>query len=392
MKSRSHISRTVLVLGIASLCADLSSEMIYPLLPVFLSTVIGASVLQLGIIEGVAESVAAMGKLVSGFWADRVRRRKPFLVWGYSISSFIRPLIGLSSTWVMVLACRFIDRIGKGLRTSPRDALIADVTPSHQRGAAFGFHRAMDHAGAVGGPLIASALLLIPGMSLRNVFLFAAIPAVVTMLVLIIFLKEPARPAPIKVEGRFRLSDFKFFNKNLRTFLLALLLFTLGNSTDAFILVRLNQAGIEMKWIAGLWSLHHVVKMVSTYYGGRLSDSWGRKGPMVLGWLLFAAVYVGFALVESAGALVAVFLIYGVFYGLTEPTEKAIIADIAPAEQRGSAFGSYHFVMSIAALPASLIFGLIWQKVGMEAAFGFGAALALIAALILRTIPVRAPA
>ncbi|HQF87419.1 MAG TPA: MFS transporter [Acidobacteriota bacterium] len=378
-----RLPAAVVALGVVSFCNDLSSEMIYPLLPLFLATTMGARAWVIGLIEGVAESTAAALKLVAGLLADRVRRRKPMLLAGYGISAAARPLIGLAGAWPFVLAMRFADRVGKGVRTSPRDALIADVTAPEIRGAAFGFHRAMDHAGAVVGPLAAAALLVGAGLELGQVFLLAAIPGVAVLVVLVAGVREPARAAPAAPPAWGVRRDWRGLGRPFHRFLLAMLVFTLGNSADAFLLLRLAQSGVPEAWVAVLWSLHHVVKMAATYVGGRLSDRLGRRRMVLAGWAVYAAVYLVFAAGPSMPGLVAAFMVYGIYFGLTEPVEKAWVADLAPTALRGAAFGSYHAVVGLGALPASLVFGLVWQAWGAPAAFGLGAALAAAAAALL---------
>jgi len=410
------LPRTVVALGFVSFLTDFSSEMIYPLLPVFLSSVLGAGAVTLGVIEGIAESTASLLKVVSGAWTDRTRRRKPFLVAGYGLAGAVRPLIGLATTWPFVLAMRFCDRVGKGVRSAPRDALIADVTGAEQRGAAYGLHRAMDHAGAVAGPLAAALLLTALGLSMRAVFLLAAIPAAAVMVVLGFSVKEKRAPAAADASAahgatleaasaerapwraraaraggrasgaRAALAEalgWTEFPPRLRLLLVAVFIFTLGNSTDAFLLLRMKDAGLSAAAIALLWSLHHVVKMLSTYYGGRWSDRAGRGALLLLGWAFYAAIYLAFGWVHSRNLMIAIFLAYGLYFGLTEPAEKAWVADLAPAHLRGRAFGAYHLVIGLGALPASLLFGLLWKAFGVAAAFTVGAAFALLASLLL---------
>ena len=378
-----RIPRTVIALGVVSLLTDLSSEMVYPLLPIFLSTVLGAGALALGLIEGAAESTAALLKVVSGVWTDRTQRRKPLVVAGYSLSGMMRPLIGLATAWPAVMVLRFADRVGKGLRTSPRDALIADVTDEGARGAAYGFHRAMDHAGAVLGPLVAALLLNAAGLPLRQVFLLSAIPAVAVLAVLLLGVKEPQIHHTKAAEATTVLAPWSALGADYRRLLIAVLVFTLGNSTDAFLLLRLSETGVPAAGIALLWSAHHVVKMIANYYGGRLSDRIGPRAMVRAGWLFYAAIYVMFGWLSSAPWLIAVFLAYGIYFGLTEPAERAWVASLAPANLRGTAFGWYHGAVGLAALPASVVFGLLWQQWGATVAFSVGAVLAAFAALLL---------
>ena len=378
-----RIPRTVIALGVVSLLTDLSSEMIYPLLPIFLASVLGAGAMALGLIEGVAESTAALLKVASGIWTDRTRRRKPLVVAGYTLSGMMRPLIGLAAAWPAVLALRFADRVGKGLRTSPRDALIADVTDSGTRGTAYGFHRAMDHAGAVLGPLVAAALLNFAGLPLRQVFLLSAIPAVAVLVVLLLRVEEPPHPRAESPAGPSLLAPWSALGPDYRRLLLAVLVFTLGNSTDAFLLLRLSQTGVSTAGIALLWSAHHVVKMIANYFGGQLSDRVGPRAMILAGWLFYAAIYLTFGWLHSAPWLIAVFLAYGIYFGLTEPAERAWVASLVPPPLRGTAFGWYHCAIGLAALPASVAFGLLWQQWGVAVAFSTGAVLAALAAILL---------
>jgi MFS family permease len=380
----SRLPRTVLALGAVSLLTDLSSEMIYPLLPVFLAGVLGAGPAALGVIEGLAESTASLLKIASGYWTDRSGRRKPLVLFGYSVSGLCRPLIGLAPSWPWVLGLRFGDRVGKGLRTSPRDALIADSVDPDERGAAFGFHRSMDHAGAVLGPLVAAGLLAL-GLSLRQVFLLAAVPAAAVVVAIIAAVPDPRPLAPAREPGRG--IQGTSLSPGFKRLLAAVVLFTLGNSTDAFLLLRLAQAGLGASTVALLWSAHHVVKMAATYLGGRASDRLGRRLPLLAGWVYYAATYAGFAWAPTAGWTVALFLAYGVYYGLTEPVERAWAADLAPAGLRGRAYGLYHGAVGLAALPASLLFGFLWNAFGAPTAFLTGAGLALAAALCLAAVP-----
>ncbi len=373
------ITGNILIFGLVSFLTDFSSEMIYPLLPVFLTTVLGAGPAFLGIIEGVAESTASLLKLVSGIISDRVGDRKNLVLSGYGISSLARPLIAAATGPLAVLFIRFADRIGKGIRTSPRDALIADsVDPAH-RGKAYGFHRSMDHAGAIVGPLAATFLLASVTSSLRAVFWLSAIPGVLAVLLIIFKVREVERKR-VSSDGSF----LRAFPKGrLRTYIIILFIFTLGNSSDAFLLLKAGQLGVKPVIIPLLWAFFHVVKMSASMPFGALSDRVGRRSIIVSGWVVYALAYVGFAFATSELHIWLLFAFYGLFYGLTEGVEKALLTDIAGPGERGSAFGWYNFAVGIGALPASLLFGLIWQGVSPVAAFGFGACLALVAALLL---------
>jgi MFS family permease len=373
-----RLPRTVIALGAVSLLTDLSSEMIYPLLPVFLTTVLGAGPLAIGAIEGAAESVAALLKLASGWWSDRVPRRKPLLIAGYGMASLVRPLVGLAQGVGQVLAVRLIDRVGKGIRGAPRDALIADAVDASQRGRAYGFHRAADHTGAVAGPIVAYALLTWGGISLRTVFLLAAIPAAAAMIALIFGVRESARAAS---KGKAPDLAWSGLDRKFWAYLGVLLLFTLGNSTDALLILRANELGVSVALIPILWAVLHVVKAVSSTPGGVLSDRLGRRPLIISGWLVYAAVYLGFAYASATWHAWGLFIIYGLYFGLTEGVEKALVADLVPAAVRGAAFGWYNLTIGLAALPASLIFGGLWQAYGAATAFVVGASLALVAAI-----------
>jgi len=380
MKLFRNLPGTVVIFGLVSLLTDISSEMIYPLLPVFLATTIGAGPAFLGIIEGVAETTAAMVKLYSGMVSDRVTSRKGLVLAGYGLSALARPLIALAGSAGQVLAIRFVDRTGKGVRTAPRDALIADTVPIGDRGRAYGFHRSMDHAGALIGPLLAALLLYGVTSDLRTVFLLAAIPGFLAVLLIILKVhdirREPATGPASQVLGR--LPDGR-----LRPYLLILFLFTLGNSSDAFLLLKASQVGVPTVRIAQLWAFFHLVKMLSAMPFGALSDRIGRRGVIVAGWSTYALAYAGFALASSETQIWVLFALYGLFYGMTEGVEKAYVADLANPAERGHAFGWFNFAVGIGALPASLIFGLVWQWRGSHAAFLYGGLLAGMAALLL---------
>lgn len=383
------ISGNVLILGLVSFLTDVSSEMIYPLLPLFVATLPGGSAAFLGLIEGAAETTAALLKLVSGSYSDRIRSRKGLVLGGYGLSALARPLIALAASPLGVLLVRVSDRVGKGVRTSPRDALIADSSPPDGRGKAFGFHRSMDHAGAVLGPLLATAALYLLADDLRTVFWLAGIPGILAVALILLKVREVPREAaplsPVK-----KLLPGPLPRGPIRGYLAILLLFTLGNSSDAFLLLKAGQSGMSASRVALLWTAFHVVKMLATMPFGALSDRIGRKRVIICGWTVYALAYGGFALAVSQWQIWCVFLFYGLFYGLTEGVEKALMADLAPPALTGTAFGWYNLALGVGALPASLLFGGIWSWAGPAAAFCFGAVLAGVAALLLVLLPVTA--
>jgi MFS family permease len=373
-----RLGRNVIALGVVSFLTDVSSEMIYPLLPVFLTAVLGADAAFVGAIEGAAETTAALLKLASGWWSDKVRRRKPLVVLGYGIASIARPLVAVAQTATQVLVIRVSDRVGKGIRNSPRDALIAESVDPTIRGRAFGFHRAMDNAGGILGPLIAFAVLTWHFAALRTVFWLAAIPAALSVIVLVAFVRDVRRAAPM-ADGK-SLDLTQPMGARFWKVLGVIFLFTLGNSTDAFLLLRANQLGVPVALAPILWAALHVVKTASNVPGGALSDRVGRRPTLIAGWLLYAAVYVGFALADTPWEAWALFAAYGVFFGLTEGSERALVADMVALERRGTAFGWYYLAIGLGALPASLLFGFVWDRAGAPAAFIMGASLALAAA------------
>lgn len=374
------LPRNVKLLGLASLLNDVASEMIFPLMPQFLITVLGGNRFHLGIIEGVADSASSLLKLWSGAWSDRDGRRKRFVVFGYTLAALVRPVTGLVTGPWQLFAVRTADRIGKGIRTSPRDAFLADSTDPGMRGRAFGFHRAMDHLGAAIGPLLAAAFLLAWPGRLRLLFLLTIVPGLLVVALLVFGLRE--RPASNPPRERPRLS-LKPFDRNFRVYLLALVVFTLGNASDAFLLVRAGELGVPVAALPLLWCAFHVVKSGGNLLAGRAVDRLGTRPLILSGWVLYAAIYLAFALASTAWQVWVVFLGYGLVYALIEPAEKTLVANLAGAERRGLAFGWFNFVIGFAALPSSLIFGWLYERHGALAAFGWGSSLALLAAVLL---------
>ena len=368
-----------MALAAVSFLTDVSSEMIYPLLPVFLTTVLGANASFIGAIEGAAETTAALLKLASGWWSDRVQRRKPLVLAGYVIASAMRPLVALATSASQVLVIRVADRVGKGIRNAPRDALIAESVDPSIRGRAFGFHRAADHAGGVLGPLIAFAVLSWQIAELRTVFWLAAIPGVLSVLVVALGVRDIPRRANATQAGLPDLTQP--LGARFWRVLAAIFAFTLGNSTDAFLLLRAHQVGVPVALAPILWAALHLVKSAASTPGGALSDRIGRRPTLVMGWTLYAAVYLGFAFADAAWHAWVLFAVYGVFFGLTEGSERALIADLVPLERRGTAFGWYNLAIGLGALPASVLFGLVWDRSGSGVAFMMGATMAILAAI-----------
>jgi MFS family permease len=383
------LPRPVWLLGWASLFTDAATEMIYPLLPVYLSRVLGAGAVSLGVIEGVAEGVNSILKIASGRLSDRWSRRKPVVIAGYLLSSLARPFIAGTSSWMQVLAIRVIDRTGKGIRGAPRDAMLAEFAAPTTRGRVYGFHRAMDHAGAVIGPLIAAAFLLVWPGQYRPLFALTIVPGALAVWMLFKVPEQAsASPEPRIANHKSQITNHKSqisegLPPRLWAVLSIILVFSLGNSADAFLLLRLSSALGNDAYLPLLWSSLHVVKASLSTYGGGLSDRVGRKAVIVAGWSVYAVVYLGFATVESGAWLVAWFLVYGVYFGLAEGTEKALVADLAPADQGGTAFGFYNAALGVGALLASVVFGLLYERFGHAVAFSTGAALAAAAAVLL---------
>jgi MFS family permease len=370
----------VKILGVVSLLNDVASEIIYPLLPVFLNLYIGVGVAFIGLIEGIAESTASVLKLFSGWFSDKIRKRKALAVIGYSLSSLIRPFIALSFMGWHVVILRFLDRVGKGLRTSPRDALISDSTPPEHIGRAFGFHRSMDHLGAIIGPMLSFGLIALFNDNLRHVFLLASIPGIFVIIFVSFFVKEKLPGNEGREAPKF---SIKLFDRNFKIFLIAVGLFTLGNSSDAFLLLKAKSAGLSIVLLPVLWIVLHIVKFISSYPSGILSDRIGRKPTITAGWIIYALVYFGFSFAGAEWQIWLLFGVYGLFYGLTEGVEKAFISDLIPSHIKATAFGVYNFVLGIFALPSSILFGLIWEKYGVFTAFLTGSILAFIAMVVL---------
>lgn len=380
------LPRAVVWIGLVSFFTDVSADMIFPLLPALMLT-LGASGKALGLVEGAAEATASLLKIVSGRISDRVSRRKPLTTFGYSLSSLVRPLMAFAATPLYVLMIRVADRVGKGLRSSPRDAMLADMVAPSERGRAFGFHRAMDNLGAVVGPLVATALLAL-GVPLRTVFLAAIVPGGLALLVLWRGVKEKRidhghTPLPT---GEPRVSTP--LSPHLKRYLFVVALFSLGNAADAFLLLRAQRLGMAVTLIPIAWTVHNLVRALFSTVGGILSDRFGRRPLLVAGWSVYAVAYAGFGYATEAWHIWVLLVVYGVHYSLVEGTEKAMVGDLASPQERGRAFGWFNGIVGLAALPASLGFGALADRYGFLLPFAIAAGLALVAsALLLILVP-----
>jgi MFS family permease len=378
-------------LTIGSFLTDVSSEMLTNLIPLFLYNVLGVQTSIIGLIDGVAETTASLVKIYSGALSDRLGKRKNLTVLGYALSTISKPFLYFATSWEWVLGVRFSDRVGKGVRTAPRDALLADSTKSTQRGLAFGLHRAGDTAGAFVGLGIAALIIWLTQSgaaeltrhTFQDVVLASIIPAVLAVLILALGVKEVA--AARKETANLPSLKWKTFDKRFRAFLIVVIIFTLGNSSDSFIILRGQNRGLSVLQIMGMLMTFNAIYAALAGPLGSLSDRVGRRKLMLIGWTIYGLVYLGFALSHTGVEIWILYAIYGIYYALTEGVAKALVADIVPQEQRGTAFGLFNAAIGFSALPASLIAGVLWQVISPAAPFVFGACLALIAGFLLMT-------
>ncbi len=372
---RAFLPRTVVVLGLVSLMNDMASEMITPLLPLFLVITLGSGPAIVGIVEGIAEATASLLKLVSGWLADRGWNAKGLVLGGYGLSNAARPLIALAVGWWLVLALRFLDRVGKGIRTAPRDALIANAAPANQLGRSFGFHRAMDHAGAVIGPVIAF-LLLARGVPLRDVFWYSAVPGAIVLLLLIFVLPQQRLPAPaVRTRLRWSVLDVK-----LKGLVLASGALALATTPEAFLILWAQTRGLDIAAIPLVWAAASLIKMLLVMPAGSLSDKLGRLPVVIFGWaariiLLVALAFAG----DETWLIWTLFLAYAGSLAFTEAAERSLVGESAPVEHRATLFGVYHVVVGLFALPGAVLFGLVWQMLDQQTAFLMSALLTLLA-------------
>lgn len=383
------LPKGVWTLGFTSLFTDIAGEIVYPLLPLFLANVLGAGALSLGLIEGVAESTASLFKFLSGWWSDRVQRNKVFVLIGYGVANLMKPVIGLATAWPQVLVIRFIDRVGKGIRTAPRDAWLSNLSTPETYPKVYGFHRGMDHLGAVLGPLLAGLFLFFHPGNYRTLFLLTLIPGVLSIAMVLLTHEERKKPQP-KSENKplDPIHSWKSLSPTLKEYFVILFLFALGNSADAFLILRLKEGHVLEASIPIWWAVLHIIKMGSSFLSSAFVDKYGIKSSLLTGWVLYTVTYLSFAIITNSTLLVAVFCIYGLFFGLTEAPEKVLVASLSSKETRGTAFGMYAMVLGLAALPASVIFGVLWKYQGMQTAFYFGAVLAFVSSLLLMRLPI----
>ncbi|MHB9038342.1 MAG: MFS transporter [Armatimonadota bacterium] len=392
------VSKTVFTLGIVSFLTDISSEMLIPIVPQFLKFVIGASTLSIGLIEGIAESTASILRVWAGYLADKSGRPKLLTVAGYGLSALTKPFYLLAASWPDVLGIRFADRFGKGIRSAPRDVLIADATDEATRGRAFGLHRAMDTAGATLGPLIILVLVwLLVGRATPEalgkhdrslyhiIFIAATVPAVLGWLVLLIFVPEKRRRDGEAKKPEIRLSAL---DRRFKLFLAIVTLFAIGNSSDAFLVLRARSAPINMGFLTFLWVYvaFNALSALVSLKSGIISDRVGRRPVIIAGWLVFSVVYFAMARITTSLGVWVWFTIYGIYYGMTEGILRAYAIDLAPEHLRGTAVGAYYSFTGVALLPASVIAGFLWDKVGPSAPFYYGAATSLAAAILLAVV------
>lgn len=381
LKALFALPSTVWLLGLVSLFNDTTSELVYPLVPLFLASVLMAGPKALGLIEGIAEATASLLKLFSGVLMDRRGHAKGWVAAGYGLAALSRPLFYLASSWPMVLVLRFADRVGKGLRTSPRDALLAGAVDENRRGLAFGLHRAMDNAGAVIGPLLA-AWLLARGVPIKDVFLWSIVPGMITVALALAIKEPPVVPAAQRPVFSWKMEGFP---PTFKRYLLVLALFTLGNSSNMFLLLRAKELGLPDYQVPLLWALVSGVAMVFSTPLSALSDRLGRVRLILVGWAVYGLFYFLLGINGFHALLLwPLFAFYGLFLAATEGAEKALVADLAPRDKLGTAYGWFNLTAGVMLLPASMVFGWLWQGVAVEAAFAFSATCALAAALLLK--------
>lgn len=390
MSSLKKLPRTVVVLGFVSLCNDLSSEMVTPLIPLLLATVLGAGPVALGIVEGVADAVSSFLRLWSGRYSDWLGGRRKWLVFhGYLLSNLVRPLFGLVGSWPQIVLLRSVDRVGKGIRSAPRDALVSDTTPPPMRGLAYGFHRALDNGGAMGGSLLAAAVLASTSLNLTQVVLLSALPGMLGVLLVAFGVRDAAPSVPSHERNALPALSWSALSPKMRGYFLVLGLFTFARASETFIVLRGHELGGSTVQLLLLWSALNFVKALSSLRGGHWADRVGHGRIVLFGWLAYAVSFALLAMVTGMMLLWAATLLYGLFSGVGEGAERALVSDLAGEQERGTAFGWYNMTLGLAAIPAGVAFGGLWQGFGAAVAFAAAASIALLACGLLRYRLVR---
>ncbi|MFZ2541259.1 MAG: MFS transporter [Gallionella sp.] len=381
---RHKLPGTVVAIGLVSFLNDLASEMVTPFIPILIATILGAGPVILGLVEGVADAASSFLKLWAGHYSDGKRgRRKKLMVWGYSLSNLARPLLGLVSSWGALLLLRSLDRAGKGLRNAPRDALLADSTHPTIHGLAYGYHRAMDNAGALGGTLLAIAALSWLHWKVEEVILWSAVPGVLVLLVLIYGVREPPR-LEVEIEKLRAPLAWSLLSLNMRRYLWVLVLFTFARASETFILLRGYELGMSLVQVLLLWGAFNISKSATSLLGGRLADAFGMRRLSLISWSGYALSFSMLGLVEHSDALWISAVLYGLLVGLGEGSERALISVYADERERGTAFGWYHLAVGLSAVPAGVLFGTVWHYWNANIAFLFAGLLALLSVLLLR--------
>lgn len=371
-------SSNVFYTGVVSFLTDTSTKMVYSVMPMFLMS-IGASKTSLSLIEGVAESTASLLKAFSGYWSDKIGRNKPFMLIGYGLSALVMPLYATVVTPLQMLFYRFAERVGKGIRTAPRDSLVAGSVEKNETGKSFGLHKAMDNSGAILGPLLAFFILSLQPDSFRLIFLLAAIPGLLGVIVLIYGIKEAKK----KKESLLQKFKFRDFPKRFYLFLFIIFIFTLGNSTDALLIVKANEVGVKVTFIPLVYLISSIVSVALAIPFGSLSDRIGREKLLIAGFLIYAVVYFGFGFTGNIQTIIALFALYGVYSASTDGVQKALVSDLVDKNKKGTGLGMYNALLGITLLPASLIAGLLYDKINSSIPFYFGAATAALSAILM---------
>jgi MFS family permease len=374
------LSSNIIILGFVSLFTDLSSQMVFPLIPLFLTSVIGVGAYAVGIVEGAAETTASLLKVLSGYWSDKINKRKPFILFGYSLSSLTKPLFAFAHIWIFILFIRVIERIGKGLRTAPRDAIVAESCDKDVRGKAYGFHRAMDGIGSVLGAIL--AFILLPILGYRNIFLFAIIPGIIAVFI-VLMVKENTKPTTKTTKDLSIKVSFKELPMNLKIFIIISSIFALGHFGYAFLLLKAKDIGLDDEKAILLYVIFYIIYTIFIIPSGILSDRIGRKPVLLAGYLIFALTSFGLIFSSSISEVLVFFMIYGLFYALIDGVQRAFVVDLSPTHLKATALGTFHTAIGLVSLPGGYIAGLLWDTISPGATFVYGIILALLSLLLL---------